>query len=319
MKVILAGGSGQIGTVLARAFHKDGHEVVILGRNPSNAPWRLVKWDGENFGAWASEFENADVLINLAGRSVNCRYNAENRRIIKESRIKSTQVLGKTVLEAKNPPKLWLQSSTATIYAHRYDAANDEDTGILGGQEPNAPDTWRFSIDVAKSWEECFDEITLPNTRKVKLRTAIVMNPDQGGAFDTLLKIVRCGLGGTNGDGRQYVSWVHYKDFISVINWLIKRQDIDGVVNIASPNPLPNKEFMRFLRQAWGISLGLPATEWMLELGAMILGTETELILKSRRVVPGRLLKEGFSFQYVDWSQAAKDLCQEWLKMQNTV
>lgn len=316
MKIVIPGGSGQIGTVLARTFHKDGHDVVILGRSPSTAPWRLVKWDGENLGAWTSEFENADVVINLAGRSVNCRYNPENRKVIKESRIKSTQVIGKAIAQAKNPPKLWLQSSTATIYAHRYDAPNDEFTGILGGQEPNSPDTWLFSIDVAKSWESTFDEIVVPNTRKVKLRTAIVMNPDKGGAFDTLLMLTRLGLGGTNGNGRQYVSWIHYKDFVQAIYWLINRQDIDGVVNIAAPNPLPNSDFMRSLRQAWGNPIGLPATEWMLELGAMILGTETELILKSRRVVPGRLLKEGFSFKFLTWPEAAKDLCQEWLEIQ---
>jgi hypothetical protein len=314
MKIIIPGGSGQIGTVLARNFQASGHEVVVLGRSSKKVPWRLVKWDGENLGDWASEFDDADVVINLAGRSVNCRYNAENRRIIKESRIKSTQVIGMAVKASKTPPKLWLQSSTATIYAHRYDAPNDEETGILGGNEPNSPDTWLFSIDVAKSWEKTFDEIVLPNTRKVKLRSAIVMNPDSGSAFDTLLTLVRYGLGGTNADGKQYVSWIHYKDFIEAINWLIKREDISGVVNIASPNPLPNKDFMAILRKAWGMPLGLPATEWMLEIGAIILGTETELILKSRRVVPSRLLKEGFSFQFPTWLEAAESLCQEWSK-----
>src|SRR5437867_7603279 len=184
MKVVIAGGTGQVGTILAREFHRRGDEVVVLSRTPNAARWRVVKWDAETLGEWVAELEGADVVINLAGRSVNCRYNAENRKLITESRVKSTRVVGEAIGRASNPPRVWLQASTATIYDHRYDAANDEATGIVGGSEPNAPDTWNFSIDVVTSWEGALNEALTPHTRKVLLRSAIVMSPDRGGAFD---------------------------------------------------------------------------------------------------------------------------------------
>src|SRR5437763_9673330 len=169
MKIVIPGGTGQVGTVLARAFAADGHEVVVLSRRPTKAPWRVVGWDAETIGAWAAELDGADVVINLAGRNVNCRYNSKNRRQIKDSRVLSTRAVGQAIARAARPPRVWLQASTATIYAHRYDAPNDEATGILGGSEKDAPDTWRFSIDVAKSWEQAANECTTPHTRKVLL------------------------------------------------------------------------------------------------------------------------------------------------------
>ncbi|HEY4573516.1 MAG TPA: TIGR01777 family oxidoreductase [Thermoanaerobaculia bacterium] len=312
MKIVIPGGSGQVGTILARAFHQDGHEVAVLSRSPASAPWRSVLWDARTLGDWAREVDGADVVINLAGRSVNCRYNERNRREILESRVDSTRVLGGAVARAARPPRVWLQASTATIYADRYDAPNDEATGILGGAEPDVPDTWRFSIDVAQAWERALDEAPAPQTRKVKMRAAMVMSPDRGGIFDTLLGLVRRGLGGRAGDGRQYVSWIHHVDFVRSVRWLIDHDAIDGAVNLAAPNPLPYADFLRALREAWGIPFGLPATKWMLEIGARLLGTETELVLKSRRVVPGRLLQEGFTFDFPAWPEAARDLCAAW-------
>jgi uncharacterized protein (TIGR01777 family) len=312
MKVILPGGSGQVGTVLARAFHQRGDEVVVLSRKPQPAPWRVVTWDAATIGEWTSEFEGAEAVINLAGRSVNCRYNAENRKLITESRVNSTRVVGRAIAQASRPPRVWLQMSTATIYGHRYDAANDETTGIIGGSEPDVPDTWRFSIDVVTSWERATNEAITRNTRKVLLRSAMVMSPDRGGVFDTLLKLVRFGLGGQAGDGKQYISWIHDEDFVRSVLWIVEHEELDGPVNLAAPGPLPNAEFMRALREAWGISFGLPATEWMLEVGAFFLQSETELILKSRRVVPSRLLESGFVFEFPDWVTAAKDLCGRW-------
>jgi uncharacterized protein (TIGR01777 family) len=263
-------------------------------------------------GEWAAEIDGADAVINLAGRSVNCRYNAENRRLIKESRVKSTRAVGEGIARAARPPRVWLQASTATIYAHRYDAPNDEATGILGGSEEGVPDTWRFSIDVAKSWERAATGFNFPQTRRVLLRSAMTMSPDPGGVFDVLLGLVRWGLGGASGDGRQYVSWIHDRDFVRAIYWLIEYPDLTGPVNLAAPTPVPNAEFMRTLRSAWGIRFGLPARKWMLEIGACFLRTETELVLKSRRVDPGRLLESGFAFQYPLWAEAADDLCRRW-------
>ncbi len=312
MKIIIPGGTGQVGTMLARAFYADGHEVVVLSRKPDDVPWREVAWDGLTLGGWAAELEGAEAVINLAGRSVNCRYTPENRRLIKESRVQSTRVVGAAIAQTQRPPRVWLQASTATIYAHRFDAAHDEATGIIGGAEPDVPDTWRFSIDVATSWERALDEAATPHTRKVKLRTAIVMSPDRAGPFDLLLRLARLGLGGRAGDGRQYVSWIHDEDFVRAVQWLIEHEDLAGPVNVAAPMPLPNAEFMRALRAAWGARFGLAATEWMLELGARFLHTETELILKSRRVVPGLLLQHGFTFQFPTWPEAARDLCRRW-------
>lgn len=312
MKVVIPGGSGQVGTLLARSLVAAGHSVVVLSRSPAKAPWTILPWDGTTIGNWAAEIDGADVVINLAGRNVNCRYTTENRRQILESRVHSTLAVGAAIARAARPPRLWLQASTATIYAHRYDAANDEANGILGGSEPDAPDTWRFSIDVARAWEQAANDAVVPNTRKVLLRSAMTMSPDRGGIFDVLLGLVRRGLGGTCGDGRQFVSWIHERDFLSAIHWIIGHPELDGPINLASPHPVPNAEFMRTLRTAWGTRIGLPATAWMLAIGAFFMRTETELILKSRRVVPGRLLESGFEFQFPTWTEAARDLCRRW-------
>ncbi len=312
MKIIIPGGTGQVGTLLARALSRDGHEVVVLSRtqSASERAWRTVAWDGRTVASeWAREVDGADAVINLAGRSVNCRYTPANRREITDSRVLSTRAVGTAIAAARRPPRVWLQMSTATLYAHRYDAPNDEASGITGGDEPNAPDTWRFSIGVAKAWEQAAVEYETPRTRRVLLRSAMVMSEDRGGVFDTFLGLARRGLGGQSGDGRQFVSWIHGADFVRAVRFLIRRDDLDGPVNVASPNPLPNAAFMRELRRAWGVRFGLPATNWMLEVGALALQTETELILKSRRVVPGRLVDAGFTFDYPTWPEAARDLC----------
>jgi len=310
MKIVIPGGTGQIGLILSRAFSATGDEVVVLSRNPTaHSACRIVQWDGKTHCGWTKELENADVVINLAGRSVNCRYGKENRREIVDSRVDSVRAVGAAIQTAKPPPRVWLQAGTATIYAHRFDGPNDEATGVIDGSEPNAPDTWRFSIDVATQWERALNESPTPNTRKVLMRSAIVMNPDPGSPFSTLLQLVKLGLGGAAGDGRQYMSWIHGQDFANAVLWLINHEELEGPVNLAAPNPLTNSEFMRVLRSAWGMPFGLPATEWMLELGAFVLQSETELILKSRRVVPARLLQSGFTFQFPAWPDAARELC----------
>ena len=314
MKLVIPGGSGQVGTLLARAFTADDHDVVVLSRKPSSgAAWRVVGWDAKTSGDWTAELEGADAVINLAGKTVNCRYTPENRREIMASRVDSTHIVGKAIANAQRPPRVWLQASTATIYADRYDAPNDEATGILGGNEPNVPDTWNFSIDVATSWERATVEAgRLPRTRTVLLRSAITLSPDRGGVFDVLLGLVRLGLGGRAGSGRQYVSWIHEHDFIRAVYWLIENETLSGPVNLAAPNPVTNADFMRDLRKAWGMPIGLPAEKWMIEIGTILMRTESELVLKSRRVMPGLLLQRGFQFTYPEWPQAAQDLCQRW-------
>jgi uncharacterized protein (TIGR01777 family) len=314
MKIVIPGGSGQVGTVLARHFHAEGHEVVVFSRSEKSAPWKTVEWDGQSLGSWVSELEGADVLINLTGRVVNCRYTYKNRCEIWASRSRSVRILGKALETLRTPPHLWLQAGTATIYAHRFDAPNDEYTGIMGGAEDKSPDKWRFSIDVARAWEGEFALIEAPKTRKVILRSAMTMSYDRESIFDYLLWLVRMGIGGTAGSGKQYISWIHYVDFINAIKFIIDNGQISGAVNLAAPNPLPNKDFMSLLRKAWGQKLALPVYQWMLEIGAIFLRTESELVLKSRRVIPGRLIDAGFKFQYGDWSTASIDLCEKWKK-----
>lgn len=312
MKIILPGGSGQVGHILARTFQRDGHEVIVLSRHPRPAPWKIVAWDGVTLGLWTKEIDGAEVVINLAGRSVNCRYGTKNRHEILRSRIDSTRAVGRAIAAAPRPPRVWLQAGTATIYAHRHDAPNDEITGALGGSEPNVPETWRFSIEVARAWEQALRESTTPQTRQVILRSAMIMSPEEGGVFSTLLGLVRAGLGGRAGDGRQYVSWIHTDDFVRAVYWLIEREDLRGPINLAAPHPLPNAAFMRALRQAAGTCGGWPAARWMLEIGARLMRTETELILKSRRVVPTRLVASGFEFRFPEWPDAARDLVRRW-------
>jgi uncharacterized protein (TIGR01777 family) len=308
MRIVIPGGTGQVGTLLARAFHADRHDVVVLSRRPAAAPWRVVAWDARTIGPWASELDGADVVINLAGRNVNCRYTAANRREILDSRVESARVVGEALRRCARPPSVWLQASTATIYAHRFDAPNDDSTGIIGGNEPDAPADWRFSIEVAKAWEAAATETVPAGTRLVLLRSAMIMSPDRGGIFATLLRLARFGLGGPVAGGRQYVSWIHERDFVRAVYWLIDHAELSGAVNVAAPHPLPYRDFMRTLRRAAGVRIGLPATRWMLALGVWALRTESELVLKSRRVVPGRLAASGFRFDYPEWMPAAAEL-----------
>ena len=314
LHIVIPGGSGQVGTILARHFHAQGHHVTVLARNRHGAHWPVVVWDGTTLGDWTSTLNGADVLINMSGRSVNCRYTAKNRAEIKESRVATTRLLGQAITQSARPPRLWMNASTATIYRHALDRPMDEASGEIGGKEDerDVPSTWRFSIDVATSWEQAFFSANTPNTRKVALRSVMVMSPDADGVFDHLLRLVRFGLGGPAGSGQQFVSWIHDTDFLRSIDFLIAHEELDGAVNLAAPNPLPNSEFMRALRQAAGANIGLPSTRLMLEVGALFLRTETELILKSRRVVPGRLLQSGFHFDFPDWSSAAKDLVERY-------
>ncbi len=312
LRIVIPGGSGQAGGVLARHFQQRGHHVTILTRSPYAAPWHTVHWDGQHIGSWTEHLEGADVCINLAGRSVNCRYTSANRKAIYDSRIETTRLLNRVISELAEPPKVWLNASTATIYRHALDRAMDEATGQLGGTESGAPDTWNFSIRVAKDWETAFFETPTPRTRKVAMRSAITFSPVAGNAFAVLSNLVRASLGGTQGNGRQFVSWIHEDDFARAVEFLIMRNDLEGPVNIAAPHPLPNREFMAALRDAWNVPNGIPTPSFLLEIGAWLLRTETELVLKSRRVVPGRLLDAGFRFEFPEWPAAAEDLVRRW-------
>lgn len=317
LRIVIPGGSGHVGHLLARFFQAQGHHVTVLTRGPYTANWQTVHWDGISMGPWVEVLEGADVCINLAGRSVNCRYHEKNRLEIYNSRIGTTRLLNRAITALAEPPRIWLNASTATIYRHAVDRPMDEFTGELGGGELiskycRAPRSWDFSIHVAKDWEMALFETQTPRTRKIALRSAIVMSPVPGGAFGVFSNLVRVSLGGTQGSGRQFVSWIHESDFARAVEFLIQQEDLGGVVNLAAPNPLPNRDFMRELRNAWGVPNGVPAPRPILALAAMIMRTETELVLKSRRVIPGRLLEAGFEFEFPTWPDAAEDLVAQW-------
>jgi uncharacterized protein (TIGR01777 family) len=314
---VIPGGSGQVGVLLASYFQERGHHVTVLTRGPFAAAWNTVHWDGEHLGPWTEYLEGADVCINLAGRSVNCRYTPANREAIYHSRIDTTQLLGDVIAAVADPPKVWLNASTATIYRHAIDRPMDEFTGELGGNEMltprrRVPGTWNFSIKVAKDWEAAFFASITPRTRKVALRSAMVMSATPGSAFGLLLNLVRFSLGGTQGNGRQFASWIHGLDFARAVEFLIGRQDFEGPVNLSSPNPIQNREFMATLREAWGMPNGIPAPAPLLELATLLMRTESELVLKSRYVIPARLLREGFEFEFPTWAEAAEDLVRQY-------
>lgn len=316
LRIVLPGGSGQLGHILAWHFHEQGHHVTVISRHPKPSPWHALAWDGETPGPWARALDGADVVINLAGRTVNCRYNERNRRDIKNSRIFTTRLVGEAIAAARNPPRAWLNASTATIYRHSLDRPMDETNGDIGGSEPGVPDSWRFSIDVAVSWERTLFAVNTPSTRKVALRSGMVMSPESGGIFDALLRLVRWGIGGPAGSGQQYVSWIHDVDYVRAIDFLIANENCIGPVNVCSPSPVPNAEFMCNLRRAWCTSyVGIPASEWVLSVGAVLLQTQAELVLKSRRVIPGRLQAAGFDFHFPNWRGACQDLVARWRQL----
>ena len=317
LRIVIPGGSGQVGTILARHFHEQGHDVTVLSRHKCRTEWETLNWDGQEPGDWVKSVDGADLVINLAGKNVNCRYNAANRREIKNSRVITTGLVGQAIARAARPPRLWFNASTCTIYRHSVDQIMDEAHGEIGGSETGVPKQWSFSIDVATSWERAFFAAETPQTRKVALRSSMIMSPDPKGVFDKLLRMVRMGLGGKCGPGNQFVSWIHDVDFIRSIEFLIEHEELTGPVNICSPCPVTNWFFMRCLRNAWCTTyVGLPAPKWALSLGAMLLQTETELVLKSRRVVPAKLTNAGFEFHFPSWRSASQDLVNRWRQLQ---
>ena len=301
-KIILAGGTGFIGQEMTKYFGKE-NQIVILTRqvmdqktnrndysslsNEDIKNVRLVKWDGKTPGDWFHELDSADIIINLAGKSVNCRYNEKNKTEIFDSRTQPVEAIGEAIKKCKQPPTLWINASSATIYRHAMDKPQDEYTGEIHND---------FSVQVCKRWEKTFYDQQTPQTRKVALRMAITIGP--GGILIPYFNLLKFGLGGKQASGRQMYSWVHIDDTCRMIEWVYDHKEIEGTFNCSSPNPVTNEEFMQILRKITGTGLGLPAYKWMLQLGAPIIGTEVELILKSRWVVPTKILETGFQFKY---------------------
>ncbi|MBK0378838.1 TIGR01777 family oxidoreductase [Mucilaginibacter segetis] len=299
-KIVLAGGNGYLGTVLA-AYYKDlADEVIILSRkaNPATANVKTVVWDGQTEGEWISALNGADMLINLCGKNVNCRYTPENRQQIISSRVVPTALLGDAINKISDPPELWINVTSATIYRHAEDHAQDEATGETGNG---------FSIEVCKKWEQAFFDVDTPATRQVALRMGIVLGRNDG-VFPRLLNLVKLGMGGMQGDGEQYVAWIHELDAAQITEYIYRHRELNGVINCTSPNAVKNKELMGIIRKAYGVPFGLPAPQWLLEIGARLIVTETELILKSRWVAPKRLLEAGYQFRFPLTQHAIHDI-----------
>ncbi len=305
-KIILAGGSGFLGQALARYFSALQWDVVVLTRQPKTSAGGLreVAWDGETVNAWAQELEGAEAVVNLCGRSVDCRYTATNRKVLLASRILPTQAIGQAIANCVVPPRVWLNASSASLYKHTFDLDMDEEGAQ--GATPEAKDS--FLIELIQQWEQAFNEAQTPRTRKAALRTTLVLGMNRNSVVPVLRRLTRLGLGGRMGSGKQFVSWIHEEDYCYAVEWVIGHEALSGPVNFAAPNPLPNAEMMRLFRELCGVPFGLPATEWMLELGAVFLRTETGLIIKSHRVVPGWLLASGFTFRFPRFREALENV-----------
>ncbi len=301
-KLIIAAGTGFLGQVLVNHFKDTFDEIVIFTRGKSQIKNNIkyVNWNAKSFSGWEKELENADILINLAGKSVDCRYNEKNKRDIYNSRIESTKILNKAVLQCENPPKHWLNSSTSTIYRFSLDKQMDEINGEIGND---------FSMNIAKSWEKAFFETETPKTLKTALRTSIVLGKN-GGAFIPLKTLAKFGLGGKQGEGNQYISWIHEEDFARAVAFVIGNK-LEKEINIVSPNPIRNVDFMTKLRKAVGMPFGISQPKWLLEIGSKIINTEPELVLKSRNVIPKRLQENGFIFKYNSVEKTFENLLQK--------
>ncbi|WP_338763514.1 TIGR01777 family oxidoreductase [Bernardetia sp. ABR2-2B] len=288
-KVILAGGTGFVGKYFQKKFSDLGYEVIVIARNTS------VNW--KSLDEITEALEHSEMLINLAGKSVDCRYNEKNKNEILRSRTETTKILGEAIQKCKFPPKIWFNSSTATIYRHAEDRPMTEKEGEIGTG---------FSVGVATAWEKEFFNFELENTRQIALRMAIILGKD-GGAIPPLANIVRLGLGGKQGNGNQMFSWLHIYDLYRIILFLQENENLEGVFNCSSPNPVKNKELMQIFREKIKMPFGIPTPKFLLEIGAFMIRTETELLLKSRWVIPQRLQDEGFEFEYPRLEKAIEE------------
>ncbi len=312
LRIAIPGGTGRLGTLLARHFCEQGHSVSSITRFPKPSRWEAVHWDAANLGHWTSTIDGSDVVISLAGHSLNCRQTKSNQFAILNSRLQTTGLVAKAIQACSHPPELWLNASTSLIYPPSLDQEIDE-------AYPISAET-SFIAGAARSWEAATMGYSTPATRKILLRTAPVMSPVTGGSFDMLMLLVRWGLAGEIGSGDQYVSWIHDFDFIRAIEFLIQHPNLQGPVNICAPSPIPNHQFMCSLRRAWCTSyFGLSIPEWLVQAASFVSRTEPELILKSRRVIPRKLLEAGFVFDFPQWRGACENLVNRWRALHETV
>ena len=317
MKIVIPGGTGFLGQLLIKSFLSDSekHELLVLSRGGrskiAGGSVRVVPWDACTLGEWAREIDGADVVINMTGKSVKCLYTDKVLKILRDSRVLSTEAVGQAIKQAQNPPPLWIQMSSSAVYAHSFDKPNDEESGQIG-EKPGVPRTWKKISELAQDWEKALHSFPTDKTRKVLARCGVVMGLKKGSAFDIFVKLSRWGLGGPIAGGKQMVTWMHEQDFVQSIKFLLKNDNISGPVNLCSPHPVSQEEFMKTLRETVGVKIGLPAPKWMIELSSYLIRIDSELSLKSRYVIPKVLSDNNFNFKFPDWPSAAKELFSRW-------
>lgn len=298
-RIVLAGGSGFLGRELQRELVGKEYEVVILTRSADATVEgvRHLNWDGRTLGHWVAELDGAKAVVNLTGKSVNCRYTSENLREINESRVTSVRVVDEAILRCARPPAALVQAASLAIYGDAGDRWCDE----------NAKPGKGIPVDTCQLWEGVFNAGRTPRTRRVLLRIGFVLGRD-GGALATLSKLARCFLGGSVGNGRQYISWLHIADMTRIFRWAIENDEASGVFNAAGPNPVTNAGFMRELRRAVHRPWSPPTPAWAVHLGSWLMRTEPCLALTGRRCIPKRLLDMRFDFKFPDLRQALSEI-----------
>jgi uncharacterized protein (TIGR01777 family) len=298
-KIVIAGGSGSLGSSMIRKYYATETDLIVLTRGKAFQDKNIsyVFWDGKSKGAWTAELEGANAVINLTGKSVNCRYTEKNKKEIISSRVDSTKIIGDAIRDCKIPPKVWINAGSAAIFGNGGDIVKTEGSSIGQG----------FSVEVCKAWEKEFNEAVTPATRKIFLRIGMVLQLDKG-VLKPFMNMVKLGAGGKIGSGNQYLTWIHEEDFVNMIEWLIGEESLAGVLHCASPNPVTNSNFMKSLRTVLGMPFGLPTPSVFVRMGALFIGTEAELVLTGRRVVSKVLEERQFPFRFPVLEEALKDI-----------
>jgi uncharacterized protein (TIGR01777 family) len=290
MKILIAGGTGFIGSYISKRFAQNGVELSFVLRSKGHVQW--------NESELMKALEQTDILINLAGKSINCRHTAENKKLIYDSRIETTRILGDALLKCKRKPELWINASASAFYKSDNEHCQTESNYMQGDD---------FLAKTVQDWEKAFFSYNIPSIRQVALRTSVVLGKG-GGAFQPLKMLTKFGLGGKAGSGKQYFSWIHIEDYFRIIKFVIDNKSVIGAVNTTSPEPVSNSEFMMAMRQSMGCTIGLPAPEFAIRIGARFINTEASLLLDPVRFCPELLLKSGFKFNYPNCKSAINEL-----------
>jgi uncharacterized protein (TIGR01777 family) len=301
-KIIIAGGDGFLGSKLSTHLLHKGHEVIILSRHKSGKQhkYQYVNWDGKTLGPWADELNGCEAIINLSGRSLNTSFTKKHKKEILDSRINTTNIIGQAIANAETPPKTWINGSAMGIYGSRNDEKLTEEAKAGQG----------FIAKVCQKWEQSLFETHVPNTRKVAIRTALVLDSKEG-FLKPLITLTKLGMGGKAGTGKQFMPWIHVNDWVHLIDYMLFSSHLSGPVNAVAPNAVTNKDFMKALRKALNIPIGIPQPAILIQLGGKIIGTEAELILTGQNAYPQNALQQGFVFEHQQIQETLNHLFQQ--------